>query len=154
MTAAPDKSHLVLLVEDDPFKEERLSGALRIAHPVSSIKVARTVQQAVELVRRTTYDLIILDMSLPSHEMRPGGAQPISQPSGGLEVLFELHYDERHDKVVIVTQYPEIEYEGRMYTLSAFPRAMRRKIMVNVAAVVGFSLRSDGWKKSFMEAVQ
>lgn len=154
MTAAADRGALVLLVEDDPFKEEPLSDAIRLARPTSTIRVARTVQQAVELVRNADYDLIILDMALPSHEIRPGGAQPISQPSGGLEVLFELHYEERKDRVVIVTQYPEIEFEGRMHALGAFPKAIRRKMKVNVAAVIGFSVRSDGWKPRFLEAVR
>lgn len=154
MTTDKGSADLVLLVEDDPFKEERLSDAIRIARPASTIKAARTVQQAVELVRESKYDLIILDMALPSHEIRPGGAQPISQPSGGLEVLLELHYDERQDQVVIVTQYPEIEFEGRMHALGTFAKAMRRKMRVNVVAVISFSLRSDGWKARFMEAVR
>lgn len=144
----------ILLVEDDGFKEEPLSAAIRAARPDCSLDVGRTVQQAVELVRGQGYDLIVLDMSLPSHEIRPGGAQPISQPSGGLEVLLELSYDQRSDKVVIVTQYPEIEFEGRMHSLTAFPKAMRRLLHVNLAAVIGFSLRSDQWRSRFMEAVR
>jgi CheY-like chemotaxis protein len=147
-------TYTILLVEDDGFKEEPLSAAIRAAKPNCLLDVGRTVQQAVELVRGQCYDLIILDMSLPSHEIRPGGAQPISQPSGGLEVLLELSYDQRSDKVVIVTQYPEIEFEGRMYALAAFPKAVRRLLDVNLAAVISFSLRNDQWRNRFMEVVR
>ena len=143
-----------LLVEDDPHKEERLVEILTSVKPPWEITVGRTVQQAVELVRQTPYDLIVLDMALPSHEMRPGGAQPISEPSGGVEILLELSYDSRGDRVVIVTQYPEIAFDDRLYALSAFPKAIRKAMSVNLSHVIAFSMRGERWKGSFLEAVR
>lgn len=143
-----------LLVEDDPHKEERLTEILLSSNPPWEIIVGRTVQQGVELLRQAQYDLIVLDMALPSHQMRPGGAQPISQPSGGVEILLELSYESRSDRVVIVTQYPEIEFDDRLYALSAFPKAMRKAMNVNLSHVISFSMRGERWKINFMEAVR
>ena len=110
----------VLLVEDDNFKQELVEQLVLQVRPIVEIVVARSVQQAVQLLGSGTFDLIILDMSLPSHESKAGGSQPISQPSGGIEVLLELSYECRTDRVVILTQYPEIEYDGRLHSLSRF----------------------------------
>src|SRR4051794_5336923 len=108
----------ILLIEDEPAKRELIEQALNAIRPDMIISSGRTVQQAVKLLREDEFDLIVLDMSLPSRESRPGGAQPVSQPTGGVEVLLELHYGERLDRVVIVTQYPDIEFDKQLYPLA------------------------------------
>ncbi|MNS41254.1 DNA-binding transcriptional regulator BasR [compost metagenome] len=135
----------VLLIEDDKFKQELVEQALRAAGVTIDLKVGRSVQQAVHLVRSGSYDLIILDVALPSHESRPGGAQPISQPSGGLEVLLELAYEERGDRVVIVTQYPEIEYDGVMYPLINFKDQIIKTVEANIVGVILFNPQEKYW---------
>lgn len=149
MSPRADKSrakYRVLLVEDDQFKQEQVEQAVRDAGRDVQLTVCRSVQQAVERVRADVYDLIVLDISLPSHESRPGGAQPISQPSGGVELLLELSYEERQDKVVILTQYPEIEYDGRLYLLEKFQKAIAGSISVNIAGVLLFNPKDKAWR--------
>lgn len=135
----------VLLVEDDQFKQEQVEQVIRAARRSVHFTISRSVQQAVECVRARAYDLIVLDISLPSHESRPGGAQPISQPSGGVEVLLELAYEERVDPVVILTQYPEIEYDGRLYILEKFKKAISSSISVNILSVLLFNPKDKSW---------
>jgi CheY-like chemotaxis protein len=140
-------SNSILLIEDDQFKQELVEAAIRDARPQALINVGRSVRQAVQLIRAGSYDVIVLDIALPSHESRPGGAQPISQPSGGLEVLLELSYEQRNDPVVIVTQYPEIEFDGRLYPLAKIKQAFGRSISVNIVDVIYFSAQDVEWRE-------
>jgi CheY-like chemotaxis protein len=139
-------AYKILLIEDDQFKQEQVEQTVRDAVPDVCFVVCRSVQQAVAQVRADIYDLIVLDISLPSHESRPGGAQPLSQPSGGVEVLLELSYEQRGDKVVILTQYPDIEYDGRLYPLSKFQKAIAGSISVNIADVLLFNPKDRAWR--------
>lgn len=143
----------VLLVEDDQFKQEPIEKAIREVHVDVIVYVARSVQQAVKLLRVRSYDRIVLDIALPSHESRAGGAQPISQPSGGIEVLLELAYDMRSDPVIIVTQYPEIEYNGRFHSLAKARQALTAAIPVNLINVVQFNAQDGAWRDQFGEAL-
>lgn len=143
----------ILLVEDDPFKQRPIQAAILEVHPKASIHLARSVQQAVKMLRANAYDRVVLDIALPSHESRAGGAQPISQPSGGIEVLLELAYDERTDPVVIVTQYPEIEYNNRFHPLAKARNALMAAIPATIMAVVHFTPQHDGWRDKFKEAL-
>jgi CheY-like chemotaxis protein len=140
-------SFRVLLVEDDQFKQELIEDELRKARPLARIDVARSVQQAVQMIRSQAFDLVILDIALPSHASRPGGSQPISQPSGGVEVLLELGYERRRDKVVIVTQYPEVEYDGRFYPLSKVGRVLGPLIEANIVDAVYFAPQDAQWRE-------
>ncbi len=143
----------ILLVEDDPFKQKPIEAAIFDVHPNAKIHLARSVQQAVKLLRARSYDRVVLDIALPSHDSRAGGAQPISQPSGGIEVLLELAYDERSDPVVIITQYPEIEYNNRFHPLAKARQALTAAIPVTIVAVVYFIPQDDGWREKFKEAL-
>lgn len=144
----------VLMVEDDPFKEERLREALLNVHSTCAITVARTVQHAIGLLGGSAYDLIVLDMALPSHESRPGGAPAVSQPSGGVEILIELSSEGRGERVVIVTQYPDIEFDDKFYPLARFPSAFAKKAKVNLRSVIRFSMRGTDWRAHFEEAIR
>ena len=137
----------ILLIEDDPFKQELIESAIKAIIKSAVIIVARSVQQAVHALRLRRYDRVFLDIALPSHESRPGGAAPISQPSGGIEILLELAYEERDDSVVIVTQYPEIEYNGRFYRLSRARQALSDNIGVNILDAIYFNAQDNDWRK-------
>ncbi|MER9299984.1 response regulator [Mesorhizobium sp. M0621] len=143
----------ILLVEDDQFKQEPIESAIREVHADPVVHLARSVQQAVKLLRSRPYDCIVLDIALPSHESRAGGAQPISQPSGGIEVLLELAYDARNDPVIIVTQYPEIEYNSRFHSLAKARQALRAAIPVNIVDVVQFNAQDDAWRGQLRKAL-
>jgi CheY-like chemotaxis protein len=144
--AAPSASPAVLLVEDDVFKQRELQAALLELMPTAKISVGRSVRQAVSLLSARRYDLILLDMALPSHEVRPAAAQPMSQPSGGVELLLELSFEGREDPVIIVTQYPEIEFDGRFYSLVQFIKAFGRKANANLKGAVYFNVLDGGWR--------
>lgn len=143
----------ILLIEDDHFKQELVESAICETRVDAVVSIGRTVQQAVHLIRAGPYDLIVLDIALPSHESRPGGAQPISQPSGGIEVLLELSYENRSDPVVIVTQYPEIEFDGRLHPLSKVMQALAGSISANIVDVIYFSAQDARWRERFKRAI-
>lgn len=143
----------VLIVEDDQFKQELVEKLIREHRPEAHITVCRSVQRAVEFVRSNVCDLIILDISLPSHESRPGGSQPISQPAGGVELLLELAYEERGDRVVVLTQYPDIEWDGKLYPLDKFSKAVSTDINVNIAEILLFNPKDDGWRRALIGTI-
>jgi len=143
----------ILLIEDEPAKRELIEQALNDLGSDIRISSGRTVQQAVKLLREDEFDLIILDMSLPSRESRPGGAQPVSQPTGGVEVLLELHYDDRLDPVVIVTQYPDIEFDKELYALNKAKQSLSKRLKVKIVDVIHFKPREQAWRDQLGKAL-
>ena len=143
----------ILVIEDEPAKRELIEQAIKDFRPEAAISSGRSVQQAVRRLRDAEFDLIVLDMALPSHESKPGGAQPMSQPTGGVEVLLELSYEARGDRVVIITQYPDIEFDKQLYPLSKARQALSRRLSVNIVDVVYFKPRDSAWREQFRKAL-
>ena len=137
----------ILLVEDDAFKRRRVIDLIRGHSSASEVVCAVSVSSAMRGLNQNAFDLIILDISLPSHDA-DRGAPAMSLPSGGLEVLLELSFKQRSDPVVILTQYPRIEYEGRSIPVAEAKRAFERDLEVNLLEVIQYEKVSDAWART------
>lgn len=136
----------VLIVEDDAFKLDRISDCLRqLTHP-PSITVVKSVQTAVAALAERVFDVVLLDMALPSHELRPGGGPPSSLLSGGMEVIMELSFLNRSDKVIVITQYPEVEIEGVLVPVEKVEQTLRRICPMNLVAVIHYKNEETNWE--------
>lgn len=147
----------VLLVEDERHKQEELSGYLQdYIQPKLSLDVVQSVREAVLAVGENDYDLIVLDMALPTFttgkETSDGGRD---QALGGVEVLRTLNSIKKCALVVIVTQYPDISLEGKRVKLRFAQNALAKKYNQKIAGALLYKYKSsqNGPKlKSIIEA--
>lgn len=143
----------ILIVEDDKFKFGLIESEILAVCPEAKFQWAKSVQQGVQLLSQSALDFIVLDIALPSHPVRRGGGQPISQPSGGLEILLELSHTGRFDKVLILTQYPEIEFDGKLLSLVEAKSVFERMLNVNIRDAVHFDADNQSWKERLRRAL-
>jgi len=145
-------SKSILLVEDDDFKRRRVLRLIGDHAPAAEVLCAASVSSAVRSLSQGEFDLIILDISLPSHDA-DGGAPAMSLPSGGLEVLLELSFESRGDPVVVLTQYPLIEYEDRSIPVLDARRAFKRDMDINLLEVIQYTRLDDSWADKLLEYI-
>ncbi|TCT30847.1 hypothetical protein [Martelella mediterranea] len=140
-----------LLVEDDEFKAASVRGVVKNMRPNSQFINANTVHSAVSSLQSGEFDLIMLDMALPSHQLRPGSGPTSSLLSGGLEVIMELSYLKRFDPVIILTQFPELEVEGDLVALKKAKEVLRTHYNANVIAVIHYRHEQQEWQDSLIQ---
>ena len=89
-----------ILLADDHVVVRK--GLRRILEEEAGMKVAGEAQngeEALSLVRSTTFDVVILDISMPGR--------------GGLDVLRDMKAEPRAPKVIVLSMYPEEQYAIR-----------------------------------------
>jgi hypothetical protein len=74
-------------------------------------------------------------------------------PAGGIEVLLEISYQSRQDPVTILTQYPEIEYDGKLVDLTRARRFLQKNIQATIIDVIHFEMDNELWKDQLRKAV-
>lgn len=136
----------VLIIEDDSFKMDTLVSLVRSEIINVSVHCVSDVASAVSAVDKEKFDLIIIDMALPSHPVISGGGSPMSLLTGGLEVLFELSSLERNDNCIIVTQYYDIEIAGQFFPVSEAAAAIKQYYACEVVACLQYSEEMSEWK--------
>lgn len=137
----------VLIVEDDSFKRDALESMVSSAITGVNVHCVSDVASAVTAVNNAKFDVIILDMSLPSHPVVSGGGAPMSLLTGGLEILFELSSLQRDDKCIIVTQYPDIEIAGKFFPLNSAVDAIKEYFACDAIACLLYTEDSSEWKE-------
>lgn len=137
----------ILLIEDDEFKFNSIRNLVLQFNSKFYIDGARSLVEAVDAINSSEYDLILIDMSIPSHPIVSGEGSPISLLTGGLEVIFELNYLHRSDRCVIITQYPEIEICDKFYSLEESVDAIRENYDCVVSSCIEYKEDSTAWKE-------
>lgn len=80
----------VLIIEDDSFKANSVIELIKSLDKNATTYRIEPFVDAIELINKHTYDLVLVDMAIPSHPTIPGGGSPMSLLTGGLDVILEL----------------------------------------------------------------
>jgi CheY-like chemotaxis protein len=144
----------ILIVEDDEFKQNAIHDELVKLGLDFDFTVEKSVQAAIDNINSKTYDLILLDMSLPSHNLIQGKGAPVPMPSGGMEVVMELSYLGRQERIIILTQYPEIEIDNVLYKLADAKKKISSEYDIHILAVIRFLREQTDWKKFLISNIK
>jgi CheY-like chemotaxis protein len=142
----------VLLVEDDEFKAADITKVLADSLPDADVQRAMSVTSALRAMTNHSYSLVILDMSLPTFELSGPGGGGSPQGQGGLEVLRLARRLGNSSPFVIVTQYPDIDLDGRDISLPTATKALR-KFGVDVRKWILYEFDGDAWRAPLRECL-
>lgn len=131
----------VLLVEDEAPKRQHVEVLLRALLPEANIDFANSVRSALEALRKSRPDLVILDMSLPTFDVTRDEAGGRPQGFGGVELLRNMELEEIECPVVVLTGYDSFAKGGGEVRLdelkselaSEHPRVFRGVLHYNSA---------------------
>lgn len=136
----------VLLVEDDEFKAADITKVLADSLPSASVQRATSVTSALREITNESFSLIVLDMSLPTFDLSGPGGGGSPQGQGGLEVLRLARRLGNNSPFVVVTQYPDIEIDGRYFKLPVASNALRTRFGVDVKACILYEFDGVAWR--------
>lgn len=141
----------VLLVEDDEHKRRSIIAALQDCNPNVAIFVAESLYTGIQSLDSGPFELVVLDMAIPSHPPEPGQGSPVSFNTGGLDILLELDSRGRKDACIIITQFPEIEVSQVFHPVKQASAAINKELGYSVIDCIPYSSDDGGWLKQFSD---
>ncbi|RVD17817.1 MAG: response regulator [Mesorhizobium sp.] len=142
----------VLLVEDEEHKAIDLTKRIaRLGIGEESLTTVQSVREAVLLVVANEYDLIILDMALPTFS-KTGSKDNVggeAQPGGGVEILRALDASGRKSRIIVVTQYPEVVINGEKAKPHQVAKIVAERYRQIVLGTVIYSYNTPEWETAF-----
>lgn len=141
----------ILIVEDDSFKSKSLSDFLLTHMKDIDIKIATNLQSAITIINESVFQMILVDMAIPSHPIQSGTGSPISLLNGGLQVILELQYLDRNDDCIVLTQYPDIEICDEYFPIENASTSIKELLDCTVLDCIQYSEDSTTWKTDLKE---
>ncbi|WP_267087135.1 response regulator [Xanthomonas sacchari] len=136
----------VLFAEDDVHKSKHIREFFSSLYSSIKITEVASVKSALNKLGVDAFDLLLLDMSLPTFDVAAGEGGGRPQGSGGMEILREIERLDYSPKVIVVTQYADFSIDGSWYLLSE----LRDELMVEHSDVflglVEFDSASSDWR--------
>jgi hypothetical protein len=98
------------------------------------------------MVDTETFDLIVLDMSLPTFDMGPTESGGRPQGFGGAELMRHMERSEREMPVVIVTQWERFGKKPKEIGLPELTRSLQEEHPTMFRGLIYFSSSHEAWK--------
>jgi DNA-binding NarL/FixJ family response regulator len=134
----------LLLIEDNNYKIEQLVTFIADEFPSWQVEIKKSYHSGLkEIILNNNYDLILLDISMPTYDIKPGetGGDPI--PLAGKLILKEMYLREIEAKVIVVTMYENF-VDGTK--LMALDKQFHEEFSSNYKGYVYFSPGNTIWK--------
>lgn len=144
----------VLLVEDDQFKARRLERTLLELDPGANIVRAHSVTSSVRaLDGDVKFQLVVLDMSLPTFDVGPRESGGRPDGFGGREVMRFMVNNEIDVPVIIVTQFETFMEGGREIDLPTLARSLAGEFPHIFRAVIYYDATTERWQSELKQRV-
>lgn len=136
----------VLIVEDDNNKISQLMQLLRDVLPSVQPRVARSLQSGLRDVRENEFDLVLLDMTLPTYDIGPDEPGGSTHPFGGREFLRQLKRFKISIPVIVITQFETFGSGPDTTTLKELDEELRRDHASVYRGSVYYHAAIQSWK--------
>lgn len=131
----------ILIVEDDAEKAHSIENFIREKFSTISTNIVQSYHDGMEYIMNGKYDIILLDMSIPTFNEHGCGAGDTLK-NGGEIIAWEL-LDEKIDfKCLVITQYETFNNES----LETIDNRLRRMCGDSYLGSIKYDIYNDDWK--------
>lgn len=144
-----------LLVEDEGPKLAHIRRFMMESFSNVRTVDARSVSTALDIIEDELFDLLLLDMSLPTFDVGHGehGGRP--QGFGGIEILRHIEMAGLELPTIVLTGYEAFPDEaGTLIDLNTLRERLKEEFQETVVAVVHFNSSLDDWKASLRPVIE
>lgn len=146
----------ILIIEDDEIKRDRLAACVLqlIAPAPVSLFTARSLHSGVQALRSEQFDLIVLDMSMPTFDIQKDedGGRP--EAYAGRDILHRMDRLKLKTPVVVVTQYDRFGEGASSLTLAQLDEQLHQLHPSTYRGSVYYDASVAGWKESLGRIIQ
>lgn len=142
-----------LLIEDDSNKSKQILDFLLETHPNSTTELRRSYQSGLKEIFSNEYNLVLLDMQLPTFDIKSGEDGYKFRKLAGVDILNELKRKKRKCKIIIVTQF-ETFGEGEFFIeLKDLKKSLIEEYKDLYIDTVYYNASQTTWKKELKNLI-
>lgn len=148
------KNLRVILIEDDPKKIEDIKEFVTNNLRCDTLKICESYQSGIKELISNDYDLLLLDMSIPTFDkspMEPGGAY---EKFGGYKVLREAIRKKRPIDTIMITMFDDFGESDLSVTLSQIDNSLKIEFPNIFLGSVFYHAKETKWQEDLRTIIQ
>ncbi|WP_109808767.1 LytR/AlgR family response regulator transcription factor [Sphingosinithalassobacter portus] len=144
----------ILLIEDEAPKRDNIRSLLEQMGLIALVSEARSVGSAIRALRTSSFDLVILDMSLPTFDIAVGESGGRPQGFGGVEVLRYMDRFKLRSAVIVVTAYPAFSEGNLEIDLKSLTDQLRDQHPTIFKGIVFYNSMFSEWREELRVGIE
>lgn len=137
----------ILIVEDDNNKRRHLVELVREAVPSAAVEECGSYQSGLSAALANDYDLLILDMSMPTFDSMSGTSGQ-HRRFAGRDIIRELDRRRRVTRAIVVTQFETFGEGSNRRTLDELHEELARNYAAIYDSIVYYHAAQSDWREA------
>lgn len=142
----------ILIIEDNQLKREKICNFLS-ENFAATLYEASSYNSGLNAMQSRTYDLLVLDMSMPTFDRSTTTNGGRFRPLGGKEIAIRLQKQNRLIPFVVVTGYSDFSVNAENLSISQIDESLRT-LGKEYQGCVFFDAVESVWKENLLEIVR
>lgn len=144
----------ILIVEDDQNKLVQLRSLITRLKPGASIECRSSYRSGLACLKDgVKFDLVLLDMSMPTYDRSPTESGGRPRPFAGKEILRKLERYGVKVPVVVVTQFSQFGEPPNSISLETLKKQLSSEGYSNYKKTVFYSAGGTTWEQELQQII-
>lgn len=143
----------LLFVEDNDYKRNKILDYLNSSLRSFNIHEARSYTSGVQGIDSCDFDILLLDISLPTFDKTQTESGGRFRTFGGRELARRAIKRFHSAKIIFITQYKSFSDRGTSYSFEALSNQLKIDCGLNFGGVIFFDGAQSSWKDSLTIAL-
>ncbi len=148
------KKRKIILIEDDSKKIEDIMEYVTKELGCEIFSVKESYQSGIKEILQNDYDLLLLDMSIPTFDKTPVESGGPYEKFGGYKVLREIIRKQRPVKTILITMFDDFGESDLSITLSQIDQSLKQEFSNIYLGSVFYHARENKWKEDLKTIIQ
>ncbi|MGJ8645760.1 MAG: response regulator [Marinomonas colpomeniae] len=143
----------ILIVEDNLHKLEKIKYFLSSEFQSITFDIAMSFTSGKKQSNEDDYDLVILDMSLPTYDKNVGESGGRFRTFGGDEIARKLIKRKENCKFIFLTQYKDFSGNTKTLNFDSLKKELSEKYIKNCKGFIYYNSTESSWKNELKELI-
>jgi DNA-binding NarL/FixJ family response regulator len=148
------KKTKTILIEDDSKKIEDIKEYVTKQLGCEIFTVKESYQSGIREILHNDYDLLLLDMSIPTFDKTPVESGGPYEKFGGYKVLREIIRKKRPVKTILITMFDDFGESDLSITLSQIDHSLKQEFSNIYLGSVFYHARENKWQDDLKTIIQ
>jgi CheY-like chemotaxis protein len=144
----------ILFIEDNEYKRTRAAEFIMSLSNRIKITEAKSFTGGCQAIESGSYDLILLDISLPTFDRTGSDAGGRFRSSAGREIGRKIMRAKKTTPILFITQYGSFSDRGHAYTFETLKQLLEKECGENFVGMVFYDSSHSAWKNELSKIIE